>query len=125
MTSSESLRGYGRDIFKRDGWKCAYCGLDCSQFELWLFLCVDHIIPKQQKNDIAGDVEDYDNQITACRMCNEFANRTKFDIPKRTTFKEQIASVFDQKKKEVLKRREIRYDFWLENVKPFIKTEKH
>jgi len=118
--SSESLRGYGKKLFELDGWKCRYCGLDCSQFELWLFLCVDHIIPLQQQDEADTDLNDQRNHATACRMCNGFGNRTKFVIPKNVSFEEQVASVFDQKKKDILKRRAERYEFWLKNVKPYV-----
>jgi hypothetical protein len=118
--SSESLRGYGKKLFKIDHWKCRYCGLDCSQFELWLFLCVDHIIPMQQQDEVGIDLDDQRNLATACRMCNGFGNRTRFVIPKNVSFEEQVASVFNQKKKAILKRRDEWHKFWLENVEPYI-----
>lgn len=120
MTSSESLRGYGKKQFKLDGWKCRYCGLDCSRFELWQFLCLDHIIPKQQQNELDTDLDDQRNHATACRTCNEFVNRTKFLIPKNVSFEEQVSSVFDQKKKAILKRRDEQHEYWLKNVKPYV-----
>ena len=118
MVSSESLRGYGKKQFERDGWTCRYCGLDCSQFELWLFLCLDHIIPSHQKYEVNTDLDDPRNYATACRMCNGFGNRTKFVIPKNVTFDKQVASVFDQKKKVIMRKRAEWYEYWSENVKP-------
>lgn len=52
-------------IFKRDGFKCQYCGIDASSdFDTWYYanLNVDHINPK------GGD--DASNLLTACRTCN-------------------------------------------------------
>jgi 5-methylcytosine-specific restriction endonuclease McrA len=118
MMSSESLRGYGKKQFERDRWTCRYCGLDCSQFELWLFLCLDHIIPKQQQDEANTDLDDPRNYATACRMCNGFGNRTKFAIPKNVAFEKQVASVFDQKKKAIIRKRAEWYDYWSRNVKP-------
>ena len=118
MVSSESLRGYGKKQFERDEWTCRYCGLDCSQFELWLFLCLDHIIPSHQKDEVNTDLDDPRNYATACRMCNGFGNRTKFAIPKNVTFDKQVASVFDQKKKVIMRKRAEWYKYWSKNVKP-------
>ena len=117
MSSSESLRGYGKKPFERDKWTCRYCGLDCSKFELWLFLSVDHIIPYQQQKEVNTDLDDQRNHATACRMCNEFGNRTKFEIPKNVTFDKQVASVFEQKRQVIMKKRAEFFEFWTKNVK--------
>jgi hypothetical protein len=122
MSSSESLRGYSKSQLEHDRWKCQYCGLDCSRFDLWLFLCVDHIIPLQQQNEINVSLDDNRNLATACRMCNGLANRTKFIIPKNVSFEKQVANVFDQKKMAILKRREEFYEYWLANVKTKLST---
>lgn len=125
ISSSESLRGYSRRQFERDKWICQYCGLDCSDFKLWLLLCLDHIIPIQQQNEVDIDLDDNRNYTTACRMCNGLANRTKFVIPKKVTFEEQVASVFKQKKAAILKRREEFYEYWSMNVKPKLAAQTH
>ena len=52
-------------IFRRDGFKCPYCGLDASSdFDTWYYanLNVDHINPKGGNDD--------SNLVTACRTCN-------------------------------------------------------
>jgi 5-methylcytosine-specific restriction endonuclease McrA len=118
MSSSESLRGYGRSQLEHDQWKCQYCGLDYSSFELWLFLSVNHIIPLQQQNEVNVSLDDNRNFTTACRMCSGLANRTKFVIPKNVSFEKQVASVFEQKKATILERREEFHKYWLANVKP-------
>lgn len=117
MPSSESLRGYGKEQFERDKWTCRYCGLDCSQFELWLFLSLDHIIPHQQQHEVETDLDDPRNYATACRMCNEFGNRNKYEIPKNVSFDKQVASVFEQKKKAIMRRRMEWREYWTKNVK--------
>ena len=123
ISSSESLRGYGRKQFERDGWKCRYCGLDCTTFELFLFLTLDHIIPKAQRDEVRNDLDDPRNYATACRMCNSFANRMRFVIPQNVTFEEQIESVFSQKKKAIQQRRDAFREYWVKNIKPKIKGE--
>lgn len=47
-----------KNIFKRDNFKCAYCG-DTSN------LTVDHIVPKSR-----GGSNKWENLVTACNSCN-------------------------------------------------------
>ncbi|MCK9575347.1 MAG: HNH endonuclease [Clostridia bacterium] len=49
------------EVFKRDGFKCMYCGKASPE----VVLEVDHIIPYSK-----GGCDDLDNMITACRECN-------------------------------------------------------
>lgn len=56
------------EVFKRDGFKCAYCG----QSPPAVVLEADHIDPKAK-----GGKDDINNLITACFSCN----RGKRDIP--------------------------------------------
>jgi hypothetical protein len=56
------------EVFKRDGFKCAYCGKSPPQITLE----VDHIDPKSK-----GGKDDINNLITACFDCN----RGKKNIP--------------------------------------------
>jgi hypothetical protein len=56
------------EIFKRDGFRCAYCG----QAPPTVILEVDHIEPKAK-----GGKDEINNYITACFDCN----RGKRDIP--------------------------------------------
>jgi len=65
MSLSKKLRF---EVFKRDGFQCAYCG----QTPPAVALEVDHIDPKSK-----GGKDDIDNLITACFNCN----RGKRDIP--------------------------------------------
>jgi len=53
-------------VFKRDHFKCQYCGLDgLHKFENWLILTVDHIHPHAK-----GGARSMDNLVTACQPCN-------------------------------------------------------
>lgn len=56
------------EVFKRDGFKCAYCGKTPPQVTLE----VDHIDPKSK-----GGKDDINNLLTSCFDCN----RGKRDIP--------------------------------------------
>lgn len=49
------------EIFKRDGFRCAYCGADPTQRALH----VDHVIPLAE-----GGTDDDANLITSCADCN-------------------------------------------------------
>jgi len=49
-------------IFKRDNFKCQYCGRSQQEGAV---LEIDHIIPKSK-----GGTDDIDNLITSCRECN-------------------------------------------------------
>lgn len=53
-------------IFKRDHFKCQYCGLDgLHHFENWLILTVDHVRPHAR-----GGARSMENLVTACQPCN-------------------------------------------------------
>jgi 5-methylcytosine-specific restriction endonuclease McrA len=47
-----------RNIFKRDGNKCTYCGSGRD-------LTLDHVLPKSR-----GGKTNWDNLVTACKRCN-------------------------------------------------------
>ncbi|MCE1187753.1 MAG: HNH endonuclease [Ignavibacteria bacterium] len=48
-----------KNIFRRDGFKCAYCGRSD------LPLTVDHIVPKSM-----GGKDTWENMVCACTKCN-------------------------------------------------------
>jgi hypothetical protein len=47
-------------IWKRDNFKCYYCGVDCRAHPT-----IDHVIPK-----VKGGSSEYHNLVTACYDCN-------------------------------------------------------
>ncbi|MCP4692395.1 MAG: HNH endonuclease, partial [Desulfobacterales bacterium] len=48
-----------RNVFLRDGLKCAYCGADGRE------LTMDHIIPRSR-----GGKNNFDNCVASCAACN-------------------------------------------------------
>ena len=50
------------EVFKRDGFKCVYCGRDVSD---GVKLVADHIYPRAK-----GGLYTMDNLVTACEDCN-------------------------------------------------------
>lgn len=103
---TDSLRGYGRKIFERDKFICAYCGEDHSSFKMWRFLTVDHLLPVGHPNR-----EKSEWKVTACSFCNTAKNRTKYEITEKTTPQDLI----NMKKKEIKKTTDEYYEFWNEN----------
>ncbi len=60
----EKSRGSNRlrfEVFKRDSFRCKYCGRTSEEVPLE----VDHIVPR-----IKGGKSEIDNLVTACRDCN-------------------------------------------------------
>ena len=53
------------EIYRRDGFRCVYCGHDGTTFEGWRFLTLDHFVPLSK----GGSVEAA-NLFTACVACN-------------------------------------------------------
>ncbi len=61
-------------VFKRDNFKCQYCGLDgLSSFENWLILTIDHVHPYAR-----GGSRKMDNLLTACQPCNILKGKKVF-----------------------------------------------
>ena len=48
-----------KNIFKRDNYKCQYCGKNTSS------LTIDHVIPKNK-----GGRDSWENLVSACKTCN-------------------------------------------------------
>jgi 5-methylcytosine-specific restriction endonuclease McrA len=88
-------------VFKRDHFKCQYCGLDgLHNFSNWLVLTIDHVHPRAK-----GGGRNMANLVTCCQPCNVlkghriFASREaakKFVLEKREewhrVFEEQVKS---------------------------------
>ena len=69
LTREEALK-----VFKRDHFKCQYCGLDGRHlFQNWLVLTVDHIHPHAR-----GGSRSMENLATACQPCNLIKGKREF-----------------------------------------------
>jgi hypothetical protein len=78
--SATSRTGYGIDVVRRCGARCAYCDRNLLEpYEAWLDLSVDHVVPTSTiwYDKCANWLEDFFNIVTCCRACNEFLNRYK------------------------------------------------
>lgn len=63
MAKRKSLSKKTRfEVFKRDGFRCMYCGAHPPS----VLLVVDHVVPVA-----GGGVNDMDNLVTACEPCNQ------------------------------------------------------
>ena len=87
-------------VFKRDRFRCVYCGLDgLHSFENWLILTVDHIYPHAK-----GGSRRLDNLVTACQPCNLLKGH-------------RVYASFEEAKKHVLAKREEWRHVFQEQVK--------
>ena len=76
-------------VFKRDHFRCQYCGLDgLHRFENWLILTVDHVHPHAR-----GGGRHMENLVTACQPCNLLKGK-------------RVYASFEDAKKHVLAKRE-------------------
>lgn len=99
---SDALRGYAFEVHRRDGFRCVYCGIDGSRWPTWLYLSWDHLLPRGNR---LRDDERY--IVTACRICNEFCNRTVFDVEDKTP-----QEIVDLKRTAIMARRTEHEEFW-------------
>src|SRR5580704_5826711 len=53
------------EVFRRDNFKCQYCGFDGRSFDGFRFLVCDHFRPRRLDG---GD--DVGNLVTSCAACN-------------------------------------------------------
>jgi 5-methylcytosine-specific restriction endonuclease McrA len=87
-----------RTLYKRDGFKCQYCGCRPGSEEL----TIDHVVPKSH-----GGPTTWENCVLACVACNSFkANRT----PHQAHMK--LLSVPTKPKYALLKCEHIRVKSW-------------
>ena len=90
LTREEAMK-----VFKRDHFKCQYCGLDgLHSYENWLVMTIDHIHPHAR-----GGSRSMDNLVTACQPCNVLKG------------KREHASFEDAKKHVLAKREEWRKEY--------------
>jgi len=91
-----------RNIIKRDGGRCQYCGRKASQ------MTVDHVIPK-----ILGGKDTWENLVAACQDCNNKKGQrtpeqaklgilTKPRRPNYITFIRQFVGIRDNRWRQYL-----------------------
>ena len=92
MAISKKLRF---EVFKRDGFKCAYCGKTPPE----VVLEVDHIDPKSK-----GGSNDINNLITACFACNRGKRNISLNkIPRKISENLEILKLKESQLKEYRK----------------------
>lgn len=106
MKYSEAVRGYAREILKRDGWTCRYCVLDGTIWPNWLYLSWDHLLPKGHPERNSPTFI-----VAACRFCNEVCNRTVWSVDGKTP-----DELIEQKKPYVMARRAEYRQFWEKEI---------
>lgn len=85
-------------VFKRDGFKCRYCGSSSAASELR----VDHVFPVS----LGGSDRD-ENLITACHPCNAGKTNAPF-------YEVELTNAFPLELIELQRRTEFVYSYWLE-----------
>ena len=61
-------------VFRRDHFKCQYCGLDgLHSFENWMIITIDHVHAYAR-----GGPRESANQVTACQPCNRLKGKKEF-----------------------------------------------
>jgi hypothetical protein len=109
------------EIFKRDGFRCAYCGATPAQAEL----AVDHVVAVAN-----GGTNDLANLITACSTCN--AGKSAVPLERKTLppprsaeamadHAEQIRAYLEEQRRLTAAKQEVVEEigiYWEENVGP-------
>jgi len=90
------------EIFKRDGFRCVYCGFDGSTFEGWAFLQIDHFKPRSR-----GGTDAPENLATACIIYNQM--KGGFEWP-----------TLEAARTDLRKWRGQMREYWEKNVAPLV-----
>jgi len=96
------VRPDDQEVFKRDGFKCVYCGHDGRTFDGWKFLQVDHFKPRSR-----GGTDDLSNLVTACIICNNMKGAQEWPT-------------MEEARREVQRWHAEMCDWWMNNVKPLL-----
>ena len=110
----DSLRGYGHPVHVRDGFRCRYCDFEGSKWPNWLFLTVDHLLPKGHPLR-----EEKEFQVTACSFCNVADNLYFQKAEARGLLFDGMSpdELVEQRKPYVSEVREAYRRFWETNVR--------
>jgi hypothetical protein len=116
-------RSYGVKALEWCAYRCAFCGLDMSNFEGWLQLSIDHVIPQQMQGGgyPAEWVLDAINVVAACMACNGYFNRDPVvdAVPANLeAFCVIRDRVFLERKERILARRDIERTWFAANIRP-------
>ena len=125
-----SRRGYGYDLQRETNQtSCAFCNLNLiGDYNRWLLLVVDHVLPvkdcqrKGLRNAPAKWWESMSNLIICCSGCNGFTTREEVEWEpwedwSVQAFVRQRNRVFEERKKNVLKRRTEEMKFFRAEIK--------
>ncbi len=116
-------------IFEMCKGQCVYCGIDLSSsYESWLYLSVDHVIPKEavkiwDEEKYGEWIYDMSNCVLCCRACNDFSNYYKnyYDIeapPKdKSQFFDMRDEIFCAKREYVIKKHQEERAWYLQNYR--------
>jgi 5-methylcytosine-specific restriction endonuclease McrA len=104
MSNPEELysRPPDHEVFKRDNFRCVYCGFDGGSFDTWTFLQVDHFVPRSR-----GGPDSSENLKTSCIICNQMKGA-------------KIWPSVEEAKAEIRQWREQMRAHWTEHVEPLI-----
>jgi 5-methylcytosine-specific restriction endonuclease McrA len=130
---TDSLRGYGRKVFKEYGYKCVYCERDFSSKEMWLFLTVEHVILLSMERGLEGQSwfnnnpkilrRNLVNLRPACRFCNGLKNKDSYsDYLVKDSFENSVRKVLDIKKEMIGKKRGEYLEFYQNCVTQDMRT---
>ena len=129
---TDSLRDYGREVFKRYGYKCIYCEQDFSSKEMWLFLTVEHVIPLSMRGGLESlswfkndpkILKSIVNLRPACRFCNGLRNKDSYsDYLDKDSFENSVRNVLDIKKKMIGEKRGEYLEFYQNCVTQDMRT---
>lgn len=98
-----TIRPKDEEVFKKDGFRCVYCGFDGNDFIGWTFLQVDHFMPRSR-----GGSDAIENLMTSCCICNLMKN-------------DRVWENVEVARQEIgVWRRQMR-EYWETNVRPLIR----
>ena len=61
-----------REVYLKDRYRCVYCGRDMlSDFDSWMSLEIDHLIPVSKGGD-----DSLDNRVATCHVCNRLKGQS-------------------------------------------------
>ena len=93
--------------YARGHYTCVYCGFDGRDFDSWLQLTIEHVMPRS-----CGGKDEPSNRVVACRWCNSTTGKMRFSS--ELTREEILAS----KRDYIAKSRRHAHELWMREVAP-------